>query len=189
VGAAVYDTSSTPFSSGGTDVFSDENSVMVRGALLAGMRAEAPTAAFGLWLGGGAESEIYDELTVDQFGNSHIKDNSDLHLMLTGRLRAQFPIVENVLGGRVRGDVLRHSITRDSVALDVEERATTTTAANSSVQLEASGRAFVDLSIAQFFGFVPAVEGGFDYFSLSDASGNVSATVPVLGVGIRRTEF
>lgn len=189
VGAAVYDTSSTPFSSGGTDIFSDENSVMLRGAALAGMRAEWPTAALGLWLGGGAEGETYDELTVDQAGDSRIKDTSDLHLMLTGRLRAQFPIVENVLGGRVRGDMLRHSITRDSVSLDIGDRTTTPQAATSSVLLEASGRAFVDLSIAEFFGFVPAVEGGVDYFSLADSAGTVATTVPVLGVGIRRTEF
>lgn len=189
LGANVYDTTSIPFGDNAANLLSDETSLMFRGSALVGLRAAWPRAALGLWLGGGAENEQYDAITFDG-ANTNIQDHTDWHALLTGRLRAQFPIVQGVLVGRVRGDFLRHSITRDSVALDIGMRGTSTTLeATSSVQLEASGRAFIDLELAKFFGFVPAVEGGIDYFSLSDAAGKVSDSVPVLGVGIRRTEF
>jgi hypothetical protein len=189
LGLSVYDTSSFPIGQAEGDVVSDENSFMLRGSALLGMRAEFPKAALGLWLGGGSENEQYDELTVDQALDTHIKDHTDWHLMLTGRLRAQFPIVSNILVGRVRGDFLRHSITRDSLSLDIGDRLSTSSVASASVQLEVGGRAYVDLEIAKFFGFVPAVEGGVDYFSLADSAGEVTTTVPIVGIGIRRTEF
>ncbi|HEX2873258.1 MAG TPA: hypothetical protein VHP33_18495 [Polyangiaceae bacterium] len=190
VGANVYDTESIPFGTNAGNLFSDETSLMFRGSALLGLRAEWPRAALGLWLGGGAENEQYNAITFDGNETTNIDDHTDWHALLTGRVRAQFPIVRQVLVGRVRGDLLRHSITRDSVALAVGSRgASSTLQATSSVQLEASGRAYIDLELAKFFGFVPAVEGGIDYFSLSDASGQVSTSVPVLGVGIRRTEF
>ena len=54
---------------------------------------------------------------------------------------------------------------------------------------DAFARAFIYVEIAKFFGFVPALEGGFDYFALSDDGADATNTVPILGVGIRRTEF
>jgi hypothetical protein len=189
VGASLYSTTSIPLNNPAANVISDEDSVMVRGSALAGLRLESSSAALGFWLGAGAESETYNELTVDANNNPSIQDASTGHLMLTGRLRAQFPLVTDVLVGRVRVDALRHAITRESVELDIGDRVTTTTTAESSDQLELGSRAYVDLELARFFGFVPAVEGGVDYVSLADATGTVSTVVPVFGIGIRRTEF
>lgn len=191
VGSGVYDTDSVPLDSARTIQLADETSVMVRGTGLAGLRIELSQAAFGLWLGGGAQYEMYNALTVDTVGDTIIRDQTSTNAMLTGRLRAQFPIVPRIIGGRVRADALRHTITRESLTTDIDSRtgASASSALAGIEQIEIGVRGFIDLQIAQFFGFVPAIEGGLDYFSLSDPGGEVATRVPVLGVGIRRTEF
>lgn len=185
--------STTSAGGGGPNVFSDEDSVIYRGSLLAGFRAESARSAIAAWVGAGYEREIYDQLTIDQRA-AHVvdKEQDSSHSVVTARLRGQLPIFDNVLVGRVRADFLRHSITRESLATSIDVRAREVSSTDRiaiSTQIEASARAFLDLELAKVFGFVPCVEGGIDYFAIDDETGVIATAIPVVGVGIRRVDF
>ncbi len=58
------------------------------------------------------------------------------------------------------------------------------------VQIEAHGRLFLDAEVARLFGFVPSLFAGVDHFSVeTDSQGSNFTTLPVFGAGIRRVAF
>lgn len=182
--AALYDTNK---SNAG---FADETSVMGRGALLGSVRYQPnERAAFGLWLGGGAQYESYDN---GQYVSktATINDTENVGLLLNGRLRAEYAIIPRYVATRVRVDAQRFQLTRQSMnTVAGGGTVVTTGAALTATQLEVHARLFLDAEVARVGGFVPSLNGGFDSITFSSSIESHSAFVPVFGAGVRRETF
>jgi hypothetical protein len=173
----------------GADVFSDETSEMTHATLLAGVRV-APSSGFalGVWGGGGGQFESFNSLLVDQNGNASVDDGEKLTGKVDGRLRIQATLWPQVLVGRLRADVEWFKLSTASFVLDAT--GTTTALTVEASQTEIDTRAYVDLEIARFAGFVPSLSGGLNYFAVSASGGISESTInPVIAAGIRRDVF
>lgn len=185
LGVGLYDTSSTP--SGASPSFSDENSLLLRGAGLLGVRLVSPRSALGVWLGGGAEHEAYDQLSVvtAPAAAAHVEDSTHLSVVWRGRVRAQFALFPEVLSLRFHGDTRLHTLTRESTALDITARAVSTEKhTEAREQWEGSSRFFADWELLRWFGVVPSLSAGVEVVSSETTSERL-----VLGAGLRATEF
>ncbi len=187
----LYDSDLIDVSAGSSTPFTEETSVMLRGSLLLGLRAQpGERFAAGLWAGAGAQYEIYDPLRV--VGSTvDLKTEERFSVLVQGRVRLQYVVAPSYLTTRLRVDGSRYTITRDAVEIQVGGGGVTSTAtAVKSEQIELSSRLFLDAEVARFLGFVPGLAGGLDYFSLTaDQAPSVTTIVPVFGAGIRREAF
>lgn len=188
--AQVYGYESTKADSGGGGALTYETSVLVRGTLNLAWRIE-PRApwALGIWAGGGFQFESYSAL--GGYGNQTATESQTTsnNYILQGRIRGQWEAVPRWLVARARVDASQFRITRDAVTetLSADGSRTVERAVNS-VQTEVYGRIFLDAEVLRFAGFVPSLNGGFDYSRRFDVA-VTEDLVPVVGIGFRRIAY
>jgi hypothetical protein len=188
----LYDTETVNLQGVQGDALSQETSLMWRGSLLAAARlVPNKRIAAGLWLGLGAQYELYDPLHVTENGVTS-EQNDSTSVLFSSRLRFQAMLIDRILALRVRSDLRYYSITRDALALGVvggEVALAQTSVA--SHQLEVANRLFLDLEAARILDlFLPGVTAGFDFVSLRPPTGpSRSTVVPMLGLGVRSESF
>jgi hypothetical protein len=172
-----------------------ENSLFLRTQLLIGVRHEPdPDVAIGLWLGGGASLEGYGADSVVRQGGGGFHLGGGLSGTASGvgtlRFRAYVAPWPGAVSLRARVDAMIFAITHDAYFFDLSRQVTTTTDAHRSTQLDAFGRAFVDVDALSFGGFVPGAHVGLDLERAStDGLPTATTWVPMIGVGIRREAF
>ncbi len=174
----------------GNDAFSDETSDTGRATLLAGVRL-TPSSRFaiGAWGGGGGQFEDYNALVVDANNDVFIDDGQKLTAKADGRLRMQATIWPRVLVGRLRADLEWFKLSTTGFELDALA-GTSVPVTVELQQLEIETRAFIDLEAARFVGFVPSINAGVNYISVSSSDGpSESTVVPVIAAGVRRDVF
>ncbi len=188
-GAELFDTDTTEGPPG--VAFTSQTSIMARATLLAGVRYQSGSSAFGLWLGGGMDYEWYDPLVVTSDARVALTESEELKGQAQARLRVQLALLEGILVARLRADGAYYTITRSRVAIETGGGgvATVSQEAEQWRQLELRSRALVDLEIAKLFDIVPGVFAGFDLVARSGASGSTRALVPAFGLGVRRESF
>ncbi len=175
----------------GDTVLAEETSLMWRGSALAAARFEPnEDVAAGLWLGFGAQYELYDPLHVTQ-SKVTSQENDTVSMLGTGRLRLQARLVPKILAARVQSDAKYFRITRDSLGVSVGAGGLAISQVSvESHQLEISSRAFLELDQKLFGVFVPGLTAGLDYVSLVPETGPAHSTlVPTFGVGLRSQSF
>jgi hypothetical protein len=176
-----------PTATGGNSLFLQERSLLGRGLLMAGARVEpGPRSALGLWLGLGGQYERYSSTEVLSSGHVNLKQDSTPGLILAARLSAQQTLWSSVLVARVRVDVERFSIQRNSLNIDLKEQLTLETEIEERQRMDLQSRFFLDAEIARIFGFVPGIGAGMDVVMQSEAP---TSLVPSLAIGLRRTSF
>ena len=189
---ALHDTQSIDLTGAGTNVLSEETSVLGRGMLLGSLRLQ-PRAhwALGLWIGAGYQSEIYDALRARPGGGVEIDAEDRSSLLLEGRFRYQHAIVVDYLVARARLDLQSYSITRDLQSLSVTGTGVAVSAAAvESVQMEGSARLFLDLEALRLAGIVPSAHLGLDWIHRSTPGYDALTTwIPILGAGLRSVAF
>ncbi len=176
----------------GESLLFDETSYMGRGLGLFGVRSQpSPHFAGGLWLGAGFQYEDYSPLQTQSTTTITFSDDTNTALILEARLRAQWALWPQVLAMRVRADVVRYEMARQSQATLVSGGSVQSSeSSESAVTLEAHVRGYVDLELARLFGFVPGLYAGFDSLSIDSSSqGALSSFGPVFGAGVRRVSF
>ena len=182
--ASLYDTNQ---SNAG---FSDETSVMGRGSLLGSVRYQPGTrAAFGLWLGGGAQYESYDG--GDYVSRTAvINDTETFGYLLNARVRAEVVIIPSWFTSRLRVDGQRFELTRARLETVAGGGTVTETASTElAEQIEITTRLFLDAEVLRLGGFVPSLNAGFDSVIFRSNTESHDAFVPVFGAGIRRETF
>jgi hypothetical protein len=171
--------------------YTEEDSWIVRGLALVGIRHQHPHLALGLWLGGGLQVENADNFA---FVNPEVIINESITTGGEGeaRARVQWTFVPRVLALRAAVNWKYYTLTRlltDTVGAGTADVALVEYD-NRSIQIEAIGRFFLDLEVARVFDFVPGVGVGIDHYQLAvEGSETQVATVPVYSVGIRKTVF
>ncbi len=165
--------------------FADETSILGRGSALIGLRAQGSRYAIGLWAGGGAQLEAFNNFIVNPDSEQVARsiDRTEVTGSADARLRLRYAAWPQVLVLRARVDLdfFTLSTTRS------EQFSGETSSAEVS-QLELTARAFLDLDALRFFGFVPGLGGGLNYIRIS---GDVedTITIPVLTAGVRQEVF
>jgi len=189
--AAGYDHFDTDVATTDTtsNVFADQTSDTLRGGLSVGVRyTPGPNFAVGLWGGGGGQMEVYNALTVGGDGSVFVDDGDKLTAHANGRFRMQFALWPRFIVGRLRSDLEWYELSTTSLNQNAIS-GTVTPATTEVSQLEVDGRAFIDLEVARFGGFVPGINGGLTYLHVSGAGPTATSIMPVVAVGIRREEF
>ncbi len=166
---------------GTSTTLSEETSLGPRASLLVGLRVQ-PSGRFaaGLWLGGGAQYELYDAK------DPAVPSDETAAVLLRGRLRLEYQVAPRLITTRLRVDVDRHRLHRDTLAAT----ATSTERAVAADQLEIGARLHIDGEIASFAGLVPGLVLGADSVSLSPVGGaSASSVVPAAGISLRSESF
>jgi hypothetical protein len=166
--------------------FQDEDSLMWRGSLLAAARLRPGGRFFlALRLGGGVQYETYDHVRVPDDPRM-FNSTDDTSFRGQGQLRARWIAAPEALSFRARLDASFFSITRDDLAVRLDQIGTigVTSSQTTLRQIDASARVFVDIDALAVFGIWPAAFVGVDYFRLRSSAGTASSIVPVAGIGI-----
>jgi hypothetical protein len=187
-GGYLYNTdSSTPMLA-----LAEEQNLMGRGSLSAGLRLEpSPKLGFGVWVGGGAQVDVFDGVTVDNAGTVMNASENAVSALLEARLRFQVVVVPRWLVFRARGDFQRFSFSRDANLLTItgEGPVVAPGTVSESSQTELGLRGFFDAEAARFAGFVPSIGGGLDYINQASQDSDFALTVPVFHAGLRRVIY
>jgi hypothetical protein len=168
--------------------YTEELSFLLRAGGLLGVRTQGPLWAVGAWAGGGVQLESYSGLSHDpNTEQTRTEDNESVGAQFEARMRAQWSIFEDLITLRASFDSKYYKLTRLSSST---EDFGVTELDTEAVQLEALGRAFVDVEALRTFEFVPGVGIGVDHYQLAiDAQETQSVTIPVFLLGIRRAVF
>lgn len=188
-GAALYTSTYVPNTGvANAGFFHDEDSLMFRGSGLLGLSVE-PNQRFvaRLRVGGGAQFETYDYLSVDPADANLLTSTDHTSARGEGHLYLRWRFLPEMLSARTQADVSFFSITRSSLAVG-QTGGSVDLSESQFRQIDFSGRLFIDIDAAQFFGIRPAAFGGLDYIAQRDDSGSVSTLIPVVGVGLLKTE-
>jgi len=171
--------------------FHDEDSLLARGTLLAGLVVQ-PNARFFLELlvGGGAQYESYGYLASDPKDPNVLSDTTAVTGRGNGRLLLRWSFWPSILSFRARADGSLFRLTRDVFTVAQMNRPPSAGVTSTELtQGETTSRAFLDLDFAKLLGFVPAAWGGVDYVQVSSVAGDTTVTVPAFGIGIVRPAF
>jgi len=171
--------------------FHDEDSLLARGSLLAGLLLQ-PNAKFFLdvLVGGGAQYESYGYLATDPKDPNVLSDTTAISGRGNARLLMRWSFWPSILSFRVRAEGSFFRLTRDVFTVAQLGRPMSAGTTSTEVtQLETTSRAFLDLDVAKLLGFVPALWGGVDYFKIQSDLGDTTVSVPVFGLGIVRPAF
>jgi hypothetical protein len=191
-GGDYYDTSYVPVTQGPANGwFHDEDSTLLRATLLAGLVLEPSSRLFlDVLVGGGGQYESYGYLATDPRDPNVLSDTTSVSARGSGRLLARWSFWPGFLALRIRSEGSVFRLTRDvfSVA-QIGRPMSATTTTTEVTQIETFHRAFVDLDVAKFFGFVPAIFGGVDAIRISGDAGSTNVVVPLVGIGIVRPAF
>lgn len=188
-GVDYYDATYNPQSTG-SGYFHDEDSTLVRGLLMLGVRVQASNFFLDLMGGGGAQYESYGYLNTDPKDPNVLSDTTGISARYSGRMLMRWRAWPQVLALRARAEGSMFTLTRDLFTVSQINRPLSTSITTTSLsQTELSVRGFLDLDVAKFFGFVPSAWAGFDYVGMKDDAGDVQTTVPVFGLGIMRPTF
>jgi hypothetical protein len=189
-----YDTTSYPFVNQ-LSAFYDFDSRVGRGSVLVGARygTSVDRLSAQVLAGGGAQ---YEDPDTTQFtGSSLLAFDSEANLsaQASGRVQVHYRVVPAFLGVRASAQFLYFSITREDLSVAASNGAlSSNVTVNRDAQLEVHGRLFFDADVLSVNGFVPALFGGLDYLSVQGTSSsvtNVSAAIPVLGIGIAKQSW
>jgi hypothetical protein len=185
--AVVFDTDSTLVDDTGAFVFTGtEESLLIRGGALIGLRHQAPNLGVGGWAGGGFQLNSFGNFAAT--ADEEVSSDDDSvggygHL----RMRLQWGFLPDALALRVSLDGKYYQMARIASQADASGVVDTE---SSSQQLEAIGRVFLDLEAARLFDFVPGAGVGLDHYQLAvNEEGTKVTTVPVYMLGVRRTTF
>lgn len=190
-GGDYHDTSSTRRAARGA-VFFDQRSILLKALLLAGVRYQTSTGAFGLWLGGGPQYELYEPDTFSSRAVQGVTLTTDEHLAarFTGRIRGEYHVWPSYLTTRVRVDVDAYQITRQTeVTTNASGSFATSATDTQATQLELNARCFIDVEALRLLDFVPGVGVGFNYFYRAQADLAETSFLPIAAVGLRREVF
>ncbi len=188
-GAALYTSTYVPNAGvANAGFFHDEDSLMFRGSGLLGLSVE-PNQRFiaRLRVGGGAQFETYDYLSVDPADTNLLTSTDHTSARGEGHLYLRWRFLPEMLSARTQADVSFFSITRSSLAVG-QVGGSVDLSESQFTQIDFSGRLFIDIDAAQFFGIRPAAFGGLDYIAQRADGGSVSTLIPVVGVGLLKTE-
>jgi hypothetical protein len=188
-GAEYVDTTTIARPDGpGRTRFGDYDSLLVRGALLVGLRVRPhDRLALRVLGGGGYQFERFDSTSIDALGISLDAPNtSSAHG--SGRLDARFIVARSVISLRGQAELKGFTMTREELAFAANYTGGSSLGLSMTTQIQvfAGGRVFVDADLLSFGGFVPAVFAGADYTYLQSPAGERSTTVPFAGIGIVR---
>jgi hypothetical protein len=168
--------------------FHDEDSLMWRGDLLAGVRARpGPRFFIAARLGGGVQYETYDYVKVDPNDPTVLTSTDNTSLRGRAQLRTRWLAAPDVISLRGRLDATFFSITRDDLAVRLDQLragATVTSSRRTLRQIEAGARLFVDADALALVGLRPAAFLGVDLFRLRGDAGATTSIVPVAGIGL-----
>lgn len=167
--------------------FGSETSALYRFGGLLGLRTQGPLWAFGVWAGGGVQIESYDSISETPETDPRTLESESLGGQFEGRLRAQWEAWEDILALRAALDWKYYTLTRLSRPTTGSDFAELDTKA---LQIEAVGRAFLDIEALRAFEFVPGVGVGADHYQLAITGQETQVvTAPVFLLGIRRSVF
>lgn len=187
-----YDSTYVPVSNDPTaGYFHDEDSTLARGSVLLGLRV-SPSARFllDLLVGGGMQYESYGYLATNPKDPNVLSDSTAVTGRGNGRVLVRWSVIPQFLSLRGRAEADYFRLTRDLFTVSQINRPLSVTSTTTELeQLEVRARAFLDLDIAKFLGFVPSAWAGFDMVKMRDDAGDVQTTIPVFGLGIVRPTF
>lgn len=184
---SLFDTETLVFATGS---LYGEDSLLARGGGLVGARLRLPRARFGLWAGGSAQLESFGlttiEIGADGSASGQIADQDTLGGMAELRALARYELWSDVLGLHVTFRGKYYTLTRVATELTIAD-ANFTQIDERSRQIEATGRAFIDLEALRFFELVPGLGLGVDHYALAiEGQPTQTTTVPIYSVGIQR---
>jgi hypothetical protein len=164
----------------------DETSVMARGTLLAGLRANPTTRwGIGVWGGAGFQYEFHDGLTL-QRDTTTLSEDEPTTIRAEGRVHLQFDAWPQVLSLRARSDFNLLRISHDAGRIVVGEGASEVSTEQTTLQqVEILSRFMVDIDAFRFFELRPSIHAGLNTIVLED----LVTHTPVVGAGIRREAF
>lgn len=186
LGVASYDTTTIT----AVRPLQDESSLMLRGTAHAGVRWDAGGSFAYAQAGAGLQSEDHTQTTVVVSSGATVAldDSTARTLRLVARAGGRWAAVPGVLAMRLRADVATSTIRRDTASVQVTATGSTSVVETGALerqrQLELESRLFVDVDALGFVGVVPAVFAGVDVVRASSSTATLSATVPVVGVGL-----
>lgn len=180
-GAALYDATVVPTTANTPLIFREETSVLYRGAVSASATYTGARLQARVGLGLGGQAEDYSGIVVTDSNAAPIQDTSASSTGLTysGRVALRWLALDPHLALRLRADASRYALTRASVSVLLDTDALETTA-----QVEAHAKLFVDVEAWRFAGFVPSLCAGVDVIQRSERQDTLTSTVPLVGVAI-----
>lgn len=171
---------------GGRTDFGDYDSLLTKASLTAGLRYRDDRLSLNALVRGGAQLESFDSTSVDARGVL-LESPDTLSFQFGARFETRVRVVSDVLSVRAHGELSSFALTRETVAFQSGAPASVTT--TSSRQVFTTVQVFLDADVLRFAGFVPAAFGRLDVVALSSASASSSTTVPVIGLGIIRSDL
>jgi hypothetical protein len=191
---SVFDSDTTVATPGAPTLNGSETSMLLRGGGLVGLRYQQPYLGLGAWAGGGAQLDSHDQRGTVATGNdvsTELDDSDSVSGAAQARARVQWEFLPAVLALRASLDWRLYSMARLTSAIDANNTDVVLVETDeSATQLEAIGRAFIDLEVARVFDFVPGVGIGVDHYELA-VSGQPTqlTTIPIYMLGVRRSVF
>lgn len=183
-GGAYYDTTyKVRRSSSLPQNLDDETSWMGRGSLLVGLVVQ-PSSSFNLSFRGGAGGQYESYNAVSTTATNVIDDSDTFSFQANGRFRMRWSFIPEAASLRLWADGSYFTLRRSTFVLATS--GAVTTGSEEFTQIEVVSRMFIDLDAVAFYGIVPGVFGGLDYFALSSNSGDTSTLVPVGGAALIR---
>ncbi|MCC6648169.1 MAG: hypothetical protein IT374_21690 [Polyangiaceae bacterium] len=168
----------------------DESSLMWRGTALVGLRWDRGGDFAYAQAGAGLQSETHSQTTVVTAGSTQVSldDSTARTLRTAARAGARVGVWAERVSLRARAEAARAAIRRDRASLQLTSGAAVAVAAAGETeaqrQLELEARVFIDVDALALVGLVPGVFGGVDVVRASSSEGALTATVPVVGVGV-----
>ncbi len=170
--------------------FHDEDSLMIRSSLLAGVIVMPSDELYlRVLAGGGIQYESFGYVSLNPSDPNLLADSTSFSPRWSGLLVGRWRFLPEWMALRVRAEADYFPITRDSFFLaqgGSSPSPSATFTETSYKQADVSTRAFLDLDVAALAGFVPAVWAGADMVLISGPSGSNNVFIGVLGLGLVR---
>lgn len=186
LGVANYDTTTIT----ATRPLHSESSLVWRASALAGLRWERGADFAYALVGAGLQSEDHSQTTVVVSSTTQVSldDSTARTLRTSARAGARLGLWADRLSLRARAEVASSSLRRERASLQVTAGSAVSVAAEGETetqrQLELESRVFVDVDALSVLGITPGLFGGVDVVRATSSAATLSATVPVVGVGL-----
>ncbi|MEN9580316.1 MAG: hypothetical protein RJA70_3325 [Pseudomonadota bacterium] len=172
----------------------EETSALIRGGGLLGVRYQQPLLGLGAWAGGGAQLESHSQrgtVAADNDVTTALDDSDSVSGIVQARLRSQWEFAPELLALRASVDWKIYSMARLTSAINSGAAGTLLVETDeSATQLEAIGRAFIDIEAARVLDFVPGAGVGIDHYQLAVRGQPTRVvTIPIYMLGVRRSVF
>jgi hypothetical protein len=170
--------------------FHDEDSLMIRSSLLAGVIVMPSDELYVRVLaGGGIQYESFGYVSLNPSDPNLLADSTSFSPRWSGLFVGRWRFLPEWIALRVRAEADYFPITRDNFFLSQGGSASAPSATFTETaykQADITARAFLDLDVAALAGFVPAVWLGTDAVLISGPSGSNNVIIGVLGLGFVR---